>query len=273
MMDVQSLAVLLRRLVYRRVTGRAVGEWSYVCALSGEERDKRADIVEVVRINNPEGENPQFDSIVNIDISLGWANLSQCGGTEEEIIIAAKKLVAKVPFEKIKIKEEIKVEAAGSDDSSTSIEDKEKADFEPAKQEMLNIEVKEEEIDEEELMKYEYSCLKCSKMFIEIWPCLEHMKNVCSVAPDDFPTKFWEKTWRIALKRGARSKARQVKMNRTMKLSEEELVEQIKAYYEANPNHMKTSVVKHLSKIHGRKSFNLYGFGKFSDFIKKHGLT
>ena len=270
MMDVQSLAVLLRRLVYRRVTGRAVGEWSYVCALSGEERDKRADIVEVVRINNPEGENPQFDSIVNIDISLGWANLSQCGGTEEEIIINAQKLVAKVPFEKIKVEDEIKIEAAGQSIGA-------KQDLKPEFS-MKNEDVKleydvEEEIDEEELMKYEYSCLKCSKMFIEVLPCLEHMKNVCSVAPDDFPTKFWEKTWRIALKRGARSKARQVKMNRTMKLSEEELVEQIKAYYEANQNYMKTSVVKHLSKIHGRKSFNLYGFGKFSDFIKKHGLT
>ena len=108
-MDVQSLAVLLRRLVYRRVTGRAVGEWSYVCALSGKERDKRADIVEVVRINNPEGENPQFDHDITsllIDICLGWANLSQCGGTEEEIFINVQKLVAKVPFEKIKVEDD-----------------------------------------------------------------------------------------------------------------------------------------------------------------------
>ena len=269
MMDVQSLAVLLRRLVYRRVTGRAVGEWSYVCALSGEERDKRADIVEVVRINNPEGENPQLDLIVDIDISLGWANLSQCGGTEEEIIINVQKLVAKVPFEKIKVEDEIKIEAAGQSIGA-------KQDLKPEFS-MKNEDVKleydvEEEIDEEELMKYEYSCLKCSKMFIEVSPCLEHMKNVCSVAPDDFPQEFWEKTWRIALKRGAKQKAKQVKMNRTGNLSEEELVEQIKKFYAAKPNHKKTSVVKHLSKRYGRINFAKFGYGKFFDFLERHGL-
>ena len=269
MMDVQSLAVFLRRLVYRRVTGRAVGEWSYVCALSGEERDKRADIVEVVRINNPEGENPQFDLIFDIDISLGWANLSQCGGTEEEIFINVQKLVAKVPFEKIKVEDEIKIEAAGQSIGA-------KQDLEPEFS-MKNEDVKleydvEEEIDEEELMKYEYSCLKCSKMFIEVLPCLEHMKNVCSVAPDDFPQEFWEKTWRIALKRGAKQKAKQVRMNRTKNLSEEELVEQIKKFYAANPNHKKTSVVKHLSKRYGRINFAKFGYGKFINFLERHGL-
>ena len=54
-MNVQFLAVLLRRLVQRRQSGRS-GEWSYVCALSGEERKGRADILEVVRTNNPESE-------------------------------------------------------------------------------------------------------------------------------------------------------------------------------------------------------------------------
>ena len=57
-MNVQFLAVLLRRLVNRRQRGRS-GEWSYVCALSGEERKGRADILEVVRTNNPEGETAQ----------------------------------------------------------------------------------------------------------------------------------------------------------------------------------------------------------------------
>ena len=59
MMNVQFLAILLRRLVQRRQGGRP-GEWSYVCALSGEERGGRADILEVVRTNNPEGETAQF---------------------------------------------------------------------------------------------------------------------------------------------------------------------------------------------------------------------
>ena len=59
MMNVQFLAILLRRLVHRRQGGRP-GDWSYVCALSGEERAGRADILEVVRTNNPEGEAAQF---------------------------------------------------------------------------------------------------------------------------------------------------------------------------------------------------------------------
>ena len=58
-MNVQFLAILLRRLVQRRL-GERPGEWSYVCALSGEERQGRADILEVVRTNNPEGETAQF---------------------------------------------------------------------------------------------------------------------------------------------------------------------------------------------------------------------
>ena len=60
-MNVQFLAVLLRRLVNRRQRGRS-GEWSYVCALSGEERKGRADILEVVRTNNPEGETETAQS-------------------------------------------------------------------------------------------------------------------------------------------------------------------------------------------------------------------
>ena len=54
-MNVKFLPILLRRLVQRRQGGKS-GEWSYVCALSGEERQGRADILEVVRTNNPEGE-------------------------------------------------------------------------------------------------------------------------------------------------------------------------------------------------------------------------
>ena len=109
-------------------------------------------------------------------------------------------------------------------------------------------------------------------MFIEVLPCLEHMANVCIVAPDDFPPIFWGKTWRIALKRGARSKARQVKMNRTKNLSEEELVEQIKKFYAANPYNRRENVVQYLRKIHGRKHFHLYGYGKLTSFIERHGL-
>ena len=58
-MNVQFLAILLRRLVHRRLTDLenwSPGDWTYVCALSGEERRGRADILEVVRTNNPAGE-------------------------------------------------------------------------------------------------------------------------------------------------------------------------------------------------------------------------
>ena len=62
-MNVQFLSILLRRLVHRRLGNLenwSPGEWSYVCALTGEERRDRADILEVVRTNNPEGETAQF---------------------------------------------------------------------------------------------------------------------------------------------------------------------------------------------------------------------
>ena len=64
-MNVQFLAILLRRLVLRRLVDLEnwrPGEWSYVCALTGEERRDRADILEVVRTNNPEGETAQLHS-------------------------------------------------------------------------------------------------------------------------------------------------------------------------------------------------------------------
>ena len=61
-MNIQFLAVILRRLVQRRLSDLenwSPGEWSYVCTLSGEERKGRADILEVVRTNNPESETAQ----------------------------------------------------------------------------------------------------------------------------------------------------------------------------------------------------------------------
>ena len=64
-MNVQFLAIFLRRLVQRRLgdlENWTPGDWSYVCALSGEERRGRADILEVVRTNNPEGETGQLHS-------------------------------------------------------------------------------------------------------------------------------------------------------------------------------------------------------------------
>ena len=83
---------------------------------------------------------------LHIYISLGWANLvSQCGGSEEEIITKAKKLVAKAPFEKIKVKEEIKVEATVADDSGPSIEVKQEQEPE------LSIKKEEEDVKQEEL--------------------------------------------------------------------------------------------------------------------------
>ena len=118
-MNVQFLEILLGRLVHRKL-GERPREWSYVCALSGEERQSRAEILELVRSNNPEGEADQFDLGNTSHLYLiGWANLSQCGGTEEEIISNAKKLITKVPFEKIKLK-------LTSYDSGQSIEDEQK---------------------------------------------------------------------------------------------------------------------------------------------------
>ena len=60
MINIPALAILLKRLVHRRLCGKAVGEWSYVCSLSGEERWGRAEILRVVRNNTPEGEAGQF---------------------------------------------------------------------------------------------------------------------------------------------------------------------------------------------------------------------
>ena len=109
-------------------------------------------------------------------------------------------------------------------------------------------------------------------MFIVLSPCLKHMTNECRVTPDDFPHDFWQKTWRNALKTGAKSRANEVKINKKKNVSEEELVVQMKKFYAANPNSQKSAVNKYLKKIHGRKNFILYGFGKFSKFIEKHGL-
>merc|ERR1719510_825730 len=111
-------------------------------------------------------------------------------------------------------------------------------------------------------MHYRYSCIKCSKMFSVLSPCLEHMTNECQVAPDDFPHEFWQKTWRTALKIGAKSKANEVKINKRQNVSEEKLVEQIKKFYAANPYTRRGNVVQYLRKIHGRKHFHLYGYGK-----------
>ena len=263
MINVQFLAILLRRLVHRR-PGERPGEWSYVCALSGQERQGRADILEVVRTNNPEG----------------WANLTQCGGTEEEIIINAKKVVSKVPYEKIKVKEEIKVEAIthafNNSIPSTEVKQEQEQELsikqeEDVKQERLEYDVKEEETDEE-LMNYKFSCMKCSKMFVKASPCLDHMESVCRVTSDHFPQKFWRKTWRSALKGGAKLQACQVKINKSKNISEEELADQIRKFYVANPTIRKTNVVKHLYKMYGRPNFIKYGYGKFSDFIERHGL-
>ena len=207
---------------------------------------------------------------------IGWKNLSQCGGTEEEIIFNAQTLVAKVPFEN-KVKEEMET---APDNSSPSIGAEQEQEPEltliliirDGEPENLECEMKEEETDEEELMHYRYSCIKCSKMFSVLSPCLEHMTNKCQVAPDDFPHEFWQKTWRTALKIGAKSKANEVKIKKRQNVSEEKLVEQIKKFYAANPYTRRGNVVQYLRKIHGRKHFHLYGYGKLTSFIERHGL-
>ena len=201
--------------------------------------------------------------------------LSQCGGTEEEIITKAKKLVAKVPFEKIKVKE-----GAVADNSGPSVEVKQEQEpeisikkEEDVKQEKLDEDEKEEETGESMNYYYKFSCIKCSKMFRSSEPCLEHMTEVCLVTPEDLPHIDWQRIWRNALKRGAKNKADQLKMeaDKTKDPSEEEIVAQIKKFYAANPN-KKNKVVPHLRNIYGRINFIKFGFGKFTEFTERHGL-
>ena len=237
-MDASSLAISLRQLIHRKVAGKAVGEWNYVCTLSGEERNKKTEILEVVRTNNPEG----------------WAKLNQCGGTKEEITMNALELVAKVPFRTISpydINSRIMDIEPENADKGVSNED-----YEATKG----------------LGVYKYSCVKCSKMFIKAQPCLNHMTSVCSIAPNDIPKKVRERAWRNALKSGAMIKAMQIKRDRITKPSEEELVKRIQALHVANPEIKITSTAKHLGNIYGRKNFESYGYGKITDFAKKHNL-
>ena len=194
--------------------------------------------------------------------------VSQCDGTEKELVTKAKKLIAKVPFEKIK------GEASIPDNSGPSIDVKQEE--EPEISLILHIKLEEDEKEEENggvlnYNDYNYSCLKCSKMFRRVEPCLEHMSTVCLVTPDDLPQTYWEKVWRRVLKQGAKLKADQVKIEDSENPSEEEIVAQIKKFYSANPTRKK-KVVKHLRNIYGRKKFIKFGFGKLSEFIERHGL-
>ena len=214
-------------------------------------------------------------------ISLGWANLSQCGGTEEEIITKAKILIAKVPFEKIKVKEEINVEetaATVSDHSGPSIDVKLEPEPEiPIKEEK---DIKQENLDEDEeeeetcqIMNYNYkfSCIKCSKMFRTCMTCLKHMTNVCRVTLDDLSQDIWEKIWRRLLKSAAKQQALQLKRRNNSNPSEGEIVAQIQMFFAANPN-KKKKVVLHLRNIYGRKKFIKFGFGRLTEFLERHGL-
>jgi len=76
----------LSQLIARRKTGE-MGEFSYVCLKSGEERRGRGEIVELVKEKNEEG----------------WNKVRELGGdgvTDNDFEARVRKLVAKLPWEK-----------------------------------------------------------------------------------------------------------------------------------------------------------------------------
>eukprot|EP00092_Neocalanus_flemingeri_P028321 GFUD01030758.1.p1 GENE.GFUD01030758.1~~GFUD01030758.1.p1 ORF type:complete len:479 (+),score=162.70 GFUD01030758.1:91-1527(+) len=85
-MNSLKLAHELGKLIARRKTGET-GEFSYVCLRSGEERNGRGEILELVKQRNREG----------------WEIVRNSGGggeTDKEFEGKIRKLVAKLPWEK-----------------------------------------------------------------------------------------------------------------------------------------------------------------------------